>query len=247
MKIIDASLDDVSSMVTNLKNIETNSIYWVKIERTINEGKAEVETYPLVPFFGPDEQIVWYNLLLAESNGNIQAIRLQIITTLRILEYDYRDHKGKIFEFQSFDRVDVRPYSDRNYYELYSTDTGQFTNSLLPDKIKRRNAPKEVVFLLKDKEVFSFKGIEEPEYLLDVTKVVLHQVNLARAQNKGPKESSKGSSNKLVKCPHCGKYIPPNSNFCNSCGSRISTICSKCKNTNPADSRYCNNCGFILN
>src|ERR1044072_8444172 len=49
-------------------------------------------------------------------------------------------------------------------------------------------------------------------------------------------------------CTHCNKSNPPNSKFCNQCGSKLNPTCSKCGNTmNLPNSSFCNQCGARMN
>lgn len=44
-------------------------------------------------------------------------------------------------------------------------------------------------------------------------------------------------------CPACRAENPPDSRFCNQCGSAIAVVCPACQATNPPESRFCNRCG----
>lgn len=52
----------------------------------------------------------------------------------------------------------------------------------------------------------------------------------------------------MVKCEVCGTENVTNSNYCQSCGSKlnINTKCRFCKTENPITSEYCKNCGKSL-
>ena len=165
MNVMDASLDDVPEMIKNLKNIETSSVYWVKIEKTINERVYDMNL--LVPFFGLQEQIIWHNMLVTNNKNVNQISRLQVITNLRILLYDYLTHEGRNYPFQSFDAVDIRPNSERNPY-LYESDIGEFSQPINHKEFRPLKSPKDIIFLLKGEPVFTFNEVEESEKLLKV-------------------------------------------------------------------------------
>ena len=246
MNVFDGFLDSVPDKLKELKSIETHSAYWVKIEKTVNERIYDM--YLLVPFFGLQEQIVWYNILVTNNKSVNQITRLQVITNLRILSYDYMTHEGRIYSFQSFDTVDIRPNPDRSQ-NFYSSDIGQFTQPINPKEFKSLKSPKDIIFLLKGDPVFTFNEIEESEKLLKVIDELGKQIALVKTEKteSSSLESSSDSSNVSLKCSHCANKVPPNSKYCNHCGARMSPVCSKCNHVNPAGSEFCSNCGFILN
>ena len=244
MNVIGKHATEISSLVTNLKNIETNTMYWCKFE--VTEDGTKFERYPLIPFFSANEQIVWYNLLMTESNGSIHAIRLQTITNQRILEYDYTNHEGKMWSFLSFDKIELRENSE-TVNLLYSSEIKVLTEPIKPNKIKRMNSPKDVIFILEGNPVFTFVGVQEPDMILHVEKEIHRQVDVYKNEQKGLTIEHVEASNRSRKCPNCGKKNQLTSVFCNFCGSRIEAICSKCNNQNPTGSKFCNSCGSILN
>ena len=227
------------------KNIETNSLYWVKMD--------EYEIYPLIPFYGLKEHIGYYSILASSSNGVIEVKKIQILTSMRILIYDYENHEGKFNVYQDFDNVEIKPNSEQSN-SLYSSDIGPFSDSINPSNFKNLQSPKDVIFLFQGKEVFRFNEVVELEKLMKV----ISDLN----EQRGSKTTIKDTTNKIktddkqeslratkisIKCSHCGKSVAADSKFCNHCGARVTPVCSKCNHENPVGSEFCSNCGFVLN
>lgn len=68
---------------------------------------------------------------------------------------------------------------------------------------------------------------------------------IARSIQEGIKENQ-GSE---VICPNCQKSNPPDSTFCNCCGSRAKNTltCQSCGHENVSGSQFCNKCGADIN
>jgi predicted ATPase/class 3 adenylate cyclase len=49
-----------------------------------------------------------------------------------------------------------------------------------------------------------------------------------------------------MRCPQCDQENPAAAQFCNGCGTRLTTLCGGCGQANPPSSRFCNGCGQPL-
>lgn len=248
MNIFDAAKDNLYYVLDNLKNIENNTLYWLRVDGI---GQAKHDLYPLIPFYGSREQILWYNFLVMDQKGVIEVKIFQAITNIRFLTYDYDFHEGKTLTFDQFDAVDVRPNSQRSK-KLYNSSLGAFTQPINPSDFKSLKYPRDVVLLYQGKPVFTLNEVEDDEKLFNVIQGLKNR--LSEANNRGTTTTNAMETtntikdNKLsVKCSHCDRTVTMGSKFCNYCGTRMTPICSKCSHENPVGSEFCSNCGFILN
>ncbi len=242
MNLFDSVKDNPYHMLNTLKNIENNSLYWLRVDVRVDQFKRDL--YPLVPFYGLNEHISWYNMLMYNEGNTFKVKKFQAITNVRLLTYDYDIHEGRTLSFEQFDSVEVRPSVERGDY-LYSTDEGIFTSPIKPSKFKNLSFSKDVTLLREGTPVFTFQAVQEHEKLLNVIQGIQNQ--FVKPHQESIPTVSNSSKSLNLRCAHCGKNVTIDSKFCNYCGARMTPMCSKCNHQNPAGSEFCSNCGFILN
>lgn len=244
VNVIDAEKDKLVGEIIYLKNIETKSLYWIKMD--------EYDIYPLIPFYGLKEHIGYYNILASNNNGVIEIKKIQILTSIRNLIYDYENHEGKYNVYQDFDNVEIKPNSEQSN-SLYSSDIGPLSDPINPSNFKNLQSPKDVIFLSQGKEVFRFNEVVELEKLMKVISDINEQrssktrINDTASKIKTDDKQESQRTKISIKCSHCGKSVAADSKFCNHCGARVTPVCSKCNHENPVGSEFCSNCGFVLN
>lgn len=58
--------------------------------------------------------------------------------------------------------------------------------------------------------------------------------------------ASANGAGAALACPQCGGQNPPDSQFCQQCGSAMSKLCKGCNQVNDRTARFCHHCGKPL-
>lgn len=103
------------------------------------------------------------------------------------------------------------------------------------------------VNVMTDGEIgFTYTAVPDPSGLANLIKYQIKRVKVLAERLETQDEQREKLETKEIKCAQCQSFNPGDSQFCNKCGHKFTTICTQCKNVNPADSSFCNKCGFTL-
>jgi ribosomal protein L40E len=86
----------------------------------------------------------------------------------------------------------------------------------------------------------------EPEPEVEVVQSELAESTITSGNNLST-ENIPPIANARTACVQCGHNNPSGSEFCNGCGSQLSSLCSQCGSSNPPDAKFCNQCGSKIN
>jgi len=196
------------------------------------------------------EQIIWKNEV---KKGFLHKTETQTISNLRVGQND------RLFFLHILDDIIVmnrhsvsqsqyqgQRYSFRGTGVSYGYGSGRSSSIIVGD----------VAFIYQGKPVIIFREIYDPSGVCRLAKTAKRSlVTLLNAVKKNQVKINKPKTTKRIdtverhprpKCFKCGETIPNDSNFCTSCGTKLSSLCSKCNESNPEGSAFCNNCGFPL-
>ena len=205
------------------------------------------------------EHVIWENKVTAGFPRR-NVIETQILTNLRVLQ------NNSSYFLHTLDDIVVMNQHRESQHRRH----GNYPPRL---GISYRTGTKmtigDVVFIFQGKPVIAFKQIVDPHgvsglaknarrNLVSLLKTAEKNSNPTKVQNKDLKISRRLSPypmnrthyeslvSNILKCSKCGASLVRDSNFCISCGSKLSFLCSNCNHTNPPGSAFCNNCGFAL-
>jgi len=200
------------------------------------------------------EQIIWKNEI-TKGIFHKKVVETQTISNLRVRQND------RLYFLHTLDDIIVinqrreSQYHGQRYYYSgsgLSYGTGGSSGKTVGD----------VAFIYQGKPVIIFRQIYDPSGVCRLAKTAKRSlVSLLKAAEKNQAKIKREKEPKLIKrkdnsvtigrhsnakCYKCGGTIPDDSNFCTSCGTKLSSLCSKCNESNPEGSAFCNNCGFPL-
>lgn len=223
----------------------------MKVQFRLNDSDQLFET-------SIKEHVIWKNEVVT-GGPDQKDIETQIITNLRVSQ------NNSFYFLHTLDDVVVmnqhREFQHRRH--VISSRRSQTSHG-----VDTKTTIGDVVFIYRGKPVIAFIQIVDPFSLSRLAKkarlnlisllktvkgnltprVPSKHMEISRVSTSYPlKRMRNGSLDpSVLKCTKCGVSIMKDSNFCNSCGSKISFLCLKCNHKNPSGSAFCNNCGFAL-
>ncbi len=204
------------------------------------------------------EHVIWKNEVIARAVRQ-KIIETQIITNLRVLQ------NNSYYFLHTLDDIVVMNRHRESQHRHHDTDCQRSANS---HSLETRTMG-DVVFIYRGRPVIVFKQIIDPYSfstlakntrinLLSLLRIAEGNIAATKVQNRAlkiprrPKAyrmkrmGDESSVSTLLKCRECAVPLVNNSNFCNSCGSKVSFLCSNCNHKNHPGSGFCNNCGLPL-
>lgn len=204
------------------------------------------------------EHVIWKNEVVIGA-VNQKVIETQIITNLRVLQ------NNSYYFLHTLDDMVVMNQHRESQHRRHKIHSQKSLTS-------RRDGTKttigDIVFVYRGKPVIAFKQIVDPISLSKLAKNARLNLisllktakgnNTSRVTKKHMEISGISDSYTVkrmrnrslvsseLKCTKCGVPIVKDSNFCNSCGYKVSFLCLECNHENPSGSSFCNNCGFAL-
>ena len=69
--------------------------------------KNTIDIYPLTPFLATGEEILWQSLKADINDKDKKVILIEAVTSYRVFQYSYQEHKGAVILFPSVEDVKV--------------------------------------------------------------------------------------------------------------------------------------------
>jgi hypothetical protein len=223
----------------------------MKIQFGFDDSDQSVET-------NIKEHVIWKNEIVIGAVRQ-EVIETQIITNLRVLQ------NNSYYFLRTLDDMMVMNQHGESQHRRHKIHSQK---SVISHRNDTKTTVGDVVFVYRGKPVVAFKQIVDPISLLKLAKNArLNLISLLKTVkgNNSSRVTKKhmeifGVSNSYpvkrthnrslvsseLKCTKCGELIIKDSNFCISCGYKVSFLCLECNHENPSGSSFCNNCGFAL-
>ena len=203
------------------------------------------------------EHVIWKNEVVTGSKHQ-EVIETQIITNLRVMQ------NNSYYFLHTLDSMMIMNQHTEFQHRRHKTHSQRSLNSCGVDT---KTTIGDVVFIYRGRPVITFNQIVDPSSLLRLAKNARMNMisslsnvkgNIASRVPSKDMEISGGSAYQMKRmrngslvssalvCTKCGVPIVKDSNFCNSCGVKVSFLCLECNHKNPSGSAFCNNCGFAL-
>ncbi|HXT82848.1 MAG TPA: zinc ribbon domain-containing protein [Verrucomicrobiae bacterium] len=242
----------------------------LKITKTlifkITSGKSNsIKISPMSPFLFQNEEIVWKNIITTKSIKNKDKIKLlDIITTYRVFQYDYTNHKGKfilINEIKDTKINNLQKISDLKIDE--NSNKNNPPNTIKTDVNSNSDEIGDIEIISTSKLVIGFANIRNPIKIKDLLEITRKECNFSTDEGadeikiphiKDDVKEIKNDGNNIpvdieeIICDTCNKKNSLTSKYCIKCGQKLQKIiiCKKCDQSNVIDAVFCNICGNKL-
>ena len=272
-KIIKIVINDgqIDEFLNYLRIIQNNLLNdSLKITKTlifkITPGKSNsIKISPMSPFLFQNEEIVWKNIITTKSIKNKDKIKLlDIITTYRVFQYDYTNHKGKFIlmnEIKDTKINDLKKISDFKIDENYNINNPP--NNIKTDFNSNSDEIGDIEIISTSKLAICFANIRNPIKIKDLLEITRKQCNFStdggtdeiKIQHiKDDVKELKNDGNNIpidieeIICDTCNKKNSLTYKYCIKCGQKLQKIiiCKKCDQSNVIDAVFCNMCGNKL-
>ena len=105
VNVEDRYVDAIVNKITELKDVD-NQEYWLKRTFILADPRKIVTIRPRTPFLGENEKVLWINEELDEVT-NKNTVKLQVITDVRVFEYDFKTHVCHYLALSDLDDIKI--------------------------------------------------------------------------------------------------------------------------------------------
>jgi ribosomal protein L40E len=221
IKVEGMFINHIFERLSTLKQLQYDTRYWAHHKLTItkeNYPTKTIEIYPNAPFLADGEEMIWQHTVSEVLKNGSKITAIDAVTNYRVFQYRYDVHYGIgiVFPFLEEKTVIVeQPIPETTPIGSYFIYSVSLTGIKDPETNKIAG---DITFYGLDKSSITFTQITDPRTLSIAVR------RLREAYTIKANELAISVQDERIVCSQCENNNPPDSKYCNKCGSSLSTI-----------------------